>query len=85
VQSTVDIAAAGQQAIDLKDFKLDPPLKGGKYTYQFEVATDGGQFSAVKTYTTGRITGLRYEQGNPILIIGDSLSVPMSKLTQIRA
>jgi len=28
---------------------------------------------------------MRYESGNPILIIGDSLSVPMSQLTQVRA
>ena len=74
----------GQQAFDLRDVAMDPPLKPGKYTFKFEVATDGGLPREVKTYTTGRITGLKYDQGNPILIIGDSLSVPMSQLTQIR-
>ncbi len=83
VQATTTVGE-GNQAIDLAAFKLDPPLAGGKYTYKFEVATDGDQFSGAKTYTVGRITGLRYEQGNPILIIGDKLSVPMSALTQIR-
>ncbi len=76
---------AGQQAFDTKDLTFVPPLKAGKYTYGASVATDGGTFQSVKTYTTGRITGMRYEKGNPILIIGDSLSLPMSKLTQIRS
>ena len=74
----------GQQAIDLSTLDMKPPLKPGKYTVKVEVATDGGPFQSVKTYTTGRITGMRYEQGNPILIIGDDLSLPMSQLTQIR-
>jgi flagellar basal-body rod modification protein FlgD len=74
----------GQQAIDLSRLDLKPPLKPGKYKVKVEVATDGGPFQGVKTYTTGRITGMRYEQGNPILIIGDDLSLPMSQLTQIR-
>ncbi len=80
----IEITATGIQGIDLRDFNFDPPLGTGKYTYKFEVAKDGTSFAQVKTYTTGRITGLRYEQGNPILIIGDSLNIPMSQLTQIR-
>ena len=74
----------GPQAIDISRLNMEPPLKPGKYTIKCEVATDGGPFQGVKTYTTGRITGMRYEQGNPILIIGDDLSLPMSQLTQIR-
>ncbi len=74
----------GQQAIDISKLDWKPPLEAGKYTVRCEVATDGGPFQNVKTYTTGRITGMRYEQGNPILIIGDDLNLPMSKLTQIR-
>jgi flagellar basal-body rod modification protein FlgD len=80
----VNVAKAGQQSYALGEL-FTPKLGAGKYTYKFEVATDGGQFQAVKTYTAGRITGMKYENGNPILIIGDSLSVPMSQLTQIRA
>lgn len=77
---------AGQSAFDTSDLGFNPPLPAGKYTYKFEVATDGGQqqWQAVKTYSTGRITGLKYDQGNPILIIGDSFSLPMSQLIQIR-
>ena len=74
----------GQQAIDISKLDWKPPLEAGKYTVRCEVATDGGPFQTVKTYTTGRITGMRYEQGNPILIISDDLSLPMSQLTQIR-
>ncbi|MBY0489608.1 MAG: hypothetical protein K2R93_07175 [Gemmatimonadaceae bacterium] len=76
----------GQQAIDLsKAIGPDAKLAPGKYSYTVQVATDGGSWQAVKTYTTGRITGLKYENGNPILTIGDSLSVPMSQLTQVRS
>jgi flagellar basal-body rod modification protein FlgD len=74
----------GQESFELSDYKWDPALEPGKYTYKFEVATDGGPFAAQQTYTAGRITGMRYEKGNPILIIGDSISVPMSQLTQVR-
>lgn len=79
------VEQAGQQSFDLGDLFTDPKLPAGTYTYTFEVATDGGQLQAVKTYTAGRITGMKYENGNPILIIGDTLKVPMSQLTQIRA
>ena len=80
----IEKVPAGQQGIDLRDVEFDPPVEGGRYTYRFEVATDGDLYMQVKTYTAGRITGLKYDQGNPILIIGDRLSVPMSQLTQIR-
>lgn len=82
--ATIEKVKAGQQGIDLRDVEFDPPVGAGKYTYRFEVATDGGRWQQAKTYTAGRITGLKYDQGNPILIIGDTLSVPMSQLTQIR-
>jgi flagellar basal-body rod modification protein FlgD len=74
----------GQQSFELGDVFTDPPLPAGRYSYRFEVATDGGPWQAAKTFTAGRITGMRYENGNPILIIGDRLHVPMSQLTQIR-
>lgn len=76
---------AGQQAFDVGDYTWDPELEPGTYTYQFEVAQEGDQYVAARTYTAGRITGMRYQDGNPILIIGDRISVPMSQLTQIRA
>ncbi|MDQ8171219.1 MAG: flagellar hook capping FlgD N-terminal domain-containing protein [Gemmatimonadota bacterium] len=83
--ASVGEVKGGQMAFELGDYSWTPPLAPGKYTYKFEVATDGGQWQAAKTYTAGRITGMRYESGNPILIIGDALSVPMSQLTQVRS
>ena len=83
--ASVPVTKAGQQSFELGELFTEPKLPAGKYTYKFEVAMDGDQFQAVKTYTAGRITGMKYENGNPILIIGDSLTVPMSQLTQIRA
>jgi len=76
----------GLQSIALEDFNFDPPPPPGRYSYRFEVTNQTGGFVPVeKTYTTGRITGLRYEQGVPTLILGDSLSVPFSSLLQIRS
>lgn len=84
-QASVGRVKAGQSTFDVGDYEWDPPLEPGKYTYRFDVARDGGLFQGVKTYTAGKITGMKYENGNPILIIGDALSVPMSQLIQIRA
>ncbi len=81
----VGTLTGGQQAIDIRDvLGADTKLPPGKYSYSVQVATDGGSWQAIKTYTTGRITGLKYQDGNPILTIGDNLSIPMSQLTQVR-
>lgn len=86
VVGTGDVAdvKAGMQNIDLRDIALTPALKGGSYSYSFAVAAPDKAAVEVKTYTTGRITGLRYDNGSPVLIVGDSLSVPFSQLIQIR-
>lgn len=82
--ASVDNVKEGMQSIPLEDFTFDPPLEPGRYTYRFEMTNDSGKTTPVKTYTTGRITGLRYEQGVPVLMLGDSLSVPFSDLLQLR-
>jgi len=82
--ATIADVKEGMQSIRLEDFTFDPPLKPGRYTYQFHVANATGKDVPVKTFTTGRITGLRYEQGQPVLMLGDSLSVPFSSLLQLR-
>ena len=76
---------AGMQSIDLREITFDPPLKNGSYSYSVKVTAEGKQPAAAKTYTTGRITGLRYENGSPVLMVGDSLSVPFSQLIQVRS
>ena len=82
--ASVGTVVPGQQGIALKSLTFEPPLTKGMNTFSVRVTNSGGLVQNVKTYTAGRITGMRYEKGNPILIIGDSLSIPMSKLTQIR-
>jgi flagellar basal-body rod modification protein FlgD len=84
-QAIVGAVKPGQASFNVGDYEFEPPLAPGQYTYKFDVAKDGGLYQSAKTYTAGRITGMKYENGNPILIIGDSLAVPMSQLTQIRA
>jgi hypothetical protein len=32
-----------------------------------------------------RITGMRYDNGTPVFIVGDGLRVPMANLTQLRS
>jgi len=82
---TVADVKAGMQNIDFRDITFDPPLtKGGAYTYSIKVTAEGKTPADAKTYTTGRITGLRYENGSPVLMVGDSLSVPFSQLIQVR-
>ena len=76
---------AGLQSIDLRDITFDPPLKNGSYSYSVKVTAEGKEPAAAKTYTTGRITGLRYENGSPVLMVGDKLSVPFSQLIQVRS
>lgn len=87
VVATGDVSdvKAGMQNIDLRDIAFEPPLtKGGAYTYSVKVTAEGRAPADAKTYTTGRITGLRYENGSPVLMVGDSLSVPFSQLIQVR-
>ncbi|MGV3710116.1 MAG: flagellar hook assembly protein FlgD [Gemmatimonas sp.] len=81
---TLASVKAGMQTIDLRDTAMTPPLRGGNYTYSVRVGATGTAPADVKTYTTGRITGLRYEQGAPVLVLGDSLSVPFAQLIQVR-
>jgi flagellar basal-body rod modification protein FlgD len=81
----VENVKAGLQNIDLRDITFDPPIeKGGAYSYSIKVTAEGKAPAEAKTYTTGRITGLRYENGSPVLMVGDSLSVPFSQLIQVR-
>ncbi|MEN9507522.1 MAG: putative flagellar basal-body rod modification protein FlgD [Gemmatimonadota bacterium] len=87
---TVGVASVGQvkpgqQSFELGDYTWEPKLPAGTYKYKFEVATDGGPYQSVKTYTAGRITGMKYDNGNPILLIGDSMQLPMAQLIQLRS
>ena len=83
--ATLNPVTAGLQSFAIEDLSFTPPITPGKNSYTVSVKPLNGAAQAVKTYTTGRITGMRYVQGVPTLIIGDSLSIPMSQLTQIRA
>lgn len=78
------ISGDGMQSLELADFGFDPPLPPGRYSFSLNVTDERGRVSPAQTYTTGRITGLRYVGGEPTLVIGDSLSVPFSSLLQLR-
>ncbi len=74
----------GMQSFNLEDLDTLAPLDAGKYSFRFDVRQDDGSYQPAKTFTSGRITGLTYEQGKPVLILGDSLRVPFTSLLQIR-
>lgn len=73
----------GQQVFDLGDCRFQPSLPPGEYTYTVDVV-GGGSTSPIKTYTAGRITGMKYDRGTPILFLGDRLQLPMAQLIQLR-
>ncbi|MCU0618041.1 MAG: hypothetical protein MUD17_13290 [Gemmatimonadaceae bacterium] len=81
---SVDVSGDGMQSFDLEEFGITPALEGGRYSFAFTVTDDRGRTTPAKTFTTGRITGLRYVGGEPTLLIGDALNVPFSKLIQLR-
>jgi len=47
------------------------PLPEGEYTYKIDAIDLDDSPVKVLTYTVGRITGVRYEEGRAILLLGD--------------
>lgn len=50
-------------------------LPAGSYRFQVS-ATDGSQTIPARTFGSGRVTGITYENGYPELLLGDSRIVP---------
>ena len=46
-------------------------LDSGKFSYQLEVVDANGQNVAAVAYTTGRVTGIKYQDGVAVLQLGD--------------
>jgi flagellar basal-body rod modification protein FlgD len=46
-------------------------LDSGKFSYQLEVLDANGQNVAAVPYTTGRVTGIKYQDGVAVLQLGD--------------
>ena len=83
--ASLGTVTGGQQSVDLGDLKFEPALPPGQYSYKVEVSSTNGPYTAVKTYSAGRITGMKYDRGSPVLLLGDALQVPMSQLIQLRS
>jgi flagellar basal-body rod modification protein FlgD len=71
-KQTVELGAAGDS------------LKAGVYTYSIEVNDSAGNPVQVQTLVTGRIDGVRYGSGGPILISGP-LTIPIGSVLEIAA
>jgi flagellar basal-body rod modification protein FlgD len=74
----------GEQQLSLKELEWTPPLAPGQYQYAVELRPAGGAAQPLTTFTAGRITGMRIENGSPMLVIADTLRVPMTGLSQLR-
>ncbi|MBU6367039.1 MAG: hypothetical protein KJT01_12580 [Gemmatimonadetes bacterium] len=74
----------GDQQLSLKDLTWTPPLAPGQYQFAVELRPQGAPAQPLTTFTAGRITGMRLENGTPMLLIADTLRVPMTSLTQLR-
>jgi flagellar basal-body rod modification protein FlgD len=87
VVSQADIATVvpGEQQMALGDLTWTPPLKAGQYRVTVEAIPAGGRPQLLNTFTVARITGMRYDNGTPVFIVGDGLRVPMANLTQLRS
>ena len=84
-QATLPSVVPGEQQVPLKGLDWKPPLEGGQYRYTVEATPAGGQPQLLNTFTVARITGLRFDNGTPVLILGAALRVPMASLTQVRS
>jgi flagellar basal-body rod modification protein FlgD len=81
----IGAVSGGMQSIDLQDLDLaGDPLPPGRYRFTVNVTDDRGATRPAQSFTTARITGLRYERGEPVLLLADQLSVPFTSLLQIR-
>ncbi|MCU0648948.1 MAG: hypothetical protein MUF00_13185 [Gemmatimonadaceae bacterium] len=83
-ERTLSNVAPGMQSLDLTTF--DPPLDlpQGEYRFAVDLQDDKGAFKPAKIFTSGRITGLTATPQGPQLLIGDRLTVPFSRLLQVR-
>jgi len=57
-------------------------LDSGKYTFLLEAKDSGGQDVPVVSYTYGRVTGVKYEDGSAILMIGD-IPVKLGEVVEV--
>lgn len=83
-ERTLGNIGAGVQSLELS--RLDPPLDlpAGEYRFAVDLQDDKGAFKPAKIFTSGRITGLTASSTGPQLLIGDRLTVPFSRLLQVR-
>ena len=71
---------AGQHDIDLD--RLVPGLKNGQYTFTVEVVDAKGAEVATETFTTGKVTGVRYTGQGPYLS-ADGLFIPFGSVVEV--
>jgi flagellar basal-body rod modification protein FlgD len=83
-ERTLGPIAPGMQSLDLSTFDPKLDLPQGEYRFAVDLQDDKGAFKPAKIFTSGRITGLTATPQGPQLLIGDRLTVPFSRLLQVR-
>jgi flagellar basal-body rod modification protein FlgD len=76
---------AGTQSLELSSIEPKLDLPAGEYRFSMELQDDKGAFKPAKIFTSGRITGLTATASGPQLLIGDRLTIPFSRLLQVRS
>jgi flagellar basal-body rod modification protein FlgD len=76
---------AGMQSLELSSIEPPLDLPAGEYRFAVDVQDDKGAFKPAKIFTSGRITGLTATPNGPQLLIGDRLTMPFSRLLQVRS
>jgi flagellar basal-body rod modification protein FlgD len=76
---------AGTQSLELSSIQPPLELPAGEYRFAVELQDNTGAFKPAKIFTSGRITGLTATASGPQLLIGDRLTIPFSRLLQVRS
>jgi flagellar basal-body rod modification protein FlgD len=84
-ERTLSNIGAGTQSLELSSFQPPLDLPAGEYRFAVDLQDEKGAFKPAKIFTSGRITGLTATPNGPQLLIGDRLTIPFSRLLQVRS
>lgn len=72
---------AGRHTFDLTD--LTKGLDEGVYRFEVEIEDSAGSSVPVITYSTARVSGVRYGLEGPMLLAGGGLEIPLGNVVEI--
>ncbi len=72
--------APGRQTVDFG--ALDQRLPPGTYRFEIEVDDGSGTISPAVGVVQGKVTGVRYVEGGPVLVVG-SMELPLASVIEV--